>query len=255
MLYYEETGQGPALVFLHGLGSSARDWEEQVDVFSARYRVITVDLRGHGRSDKPAGPYSIPLLARDVATLMEMLGTGAAHVVGLSMGGMVAFQLALDAPERVRSLTIVNSAPDAVIRTLRQRLLVIQRKLLVRLFGMRGVGEFLARRLFLKPEHEEKRRLFVERWAANDQRAYLDTVDAVVGWSVLSRLGDLDVPTLILTADEDYIPVVVKEAYAVLLPRAELVVVPDARHALPIEWPGLFNQALDAFLTEASRRA
>src|SRR5690349_9844570 len=110
-LYYEIHGTGQPLVFIHGLGSSTRDWEAQVPEFSKSYQVVTFDLRGHGRSGKPAGPYSMAMFSADLADLLETLDIAAAHVVGLSLGGAIAFQFALDDPARVRTLTIVNSGP------------------------------------------------------------------------------------------------------------------------------------------------
>ncbi|NJN45685.1 MAG: alpha/beta fold hydrolase, partial [Candidatus Competibacteraceae bacterium] len=110
-LYYEITGQGHPLLFIHGLGSCTEDWEQQVAFFAQRFLVITFDVRGHGRSDKPPDPYSIPLFARDTVGLLDVLGIASAHVVGLSLGGMIAFQLAVDVPRRVDSLVIVNSGP------------------------------------------------------------------------------------------------------------------------------------------------
>jgi len=248
-LYYESTGQGQPLLFIHGLGSSTRDWEPQVPVFAARYRVVTFDVRGHGQSDKPPGPYSVPLFAADTATLIRALDIAPAHVAGISMGGMIAFQLAVDAPELIRSLVIVNAGPEFVVRTIKERLQLLQRLLVVRLLGMRKMGEVLSKRLFLKPEQEELRQTFVERWAENDKRAYRDAMRALVGWSVAEHLGTIDVPTLVIASDEDYTPVALKEAYVAQMPQAELVVIEDARHAVTAERPAQFNQALLAFLT------
>ena len=76
-LYYEIIGQGDPIIFIHGLGSSTRDWEEQIEYFSKRYQVVVFDVRGHGKSDKPAGPYSIPLFARDTAELIKSLDIAA----------------------------------------------------------------------------------------------------------------------------------------------------------------------------------
>ena len=95
-LYYEDFGEGEPLLFIHGLGSSTRDWENQVRYFSDRYRVVVPDLRGHGNSEKPPGPYSIPLFADDIAELITTLDLAPTHVVGLSLGGFVASQLAVE---------------------------------------------------------------------------------------------------------------------------------------------------------------
>jgi pimeloyl-ACP methyl ester carboxylesterase len=247
-LHYEARGSGPPLLFLHGLGSSGRDWERQVDAFADRYRVVAPDLRGHGRSDKPPGPYSLPGFAADCAALLAALEASPAHVVGVSMGGMVAFQLALDAPERVRSLTVVNSAPELVIRTVRDRLKLWQRRLIVRLLGMRRLGEILAGRLFPEPGQAELRRVFAGRWAENDPRAYRASLAAMLGWSVTDRLGELTCPTLVVAAEHDYTPVAAKLAYVARLPQARLVVMADARHAVPMERPEAFNRVLGEFL-------
>ena len=249
-LYYETTGQGETILFLHGLGSSTRDWEEQVSFFSKHYRVVTCDMRGHGQSDKLHGPYSMALFAADAAELIKALGLEPAHVVGISMGGMIAFQLAVSNPELVKSLTIVNSGPEYVARTLKERLQVFQRLLIVRLLGMRKMGEVLSKRLFIRPEQEALRRTFVERWAENDQRAYLDSMRAIVGWSVADRLSAINSPTLVVAADADYTPIAAKEAYVAKMPRADLVVINDSRHATPVERPQLFNEALMAFLSK-----
>jgi len=132
-LYYEVNGKGQPLLFIHGLGSSARDWELQVKEFSKTYQVITFDLRGHGQSDKPAGPYSLPMFAADTAGLLKSFAVESAHVVGLSLGGGVAFQLAIDFQALVKTMVIVNSAPELVIRTFKDRIGVWQRFAIVRL--------------------------------------------------------------------------------------------------------------------------
>lgn len=249
-IYYETAGQGQPVLFIHGLGSSARDWEPQVKHFTTKYQVITFDVRGHGQSDKPQGPYTIPLFAADTITLIKMLGLGPVHLVGISMGGMIAFQLAVDAPELVRSMTIVNSGPALIVRTLAERLSIWQRFIIVRLLGMRKMGEVLAKRLFPKDEHAAIRATFADRWAENDQRAYLDAMRALVNWSVAEHLPKITCPTLFLCADQDYSPTSLKEFYAKQMPHAELVVIADAHHAVPVEQPEEFNRAVDEFLAK-----
>lgn len=249
-LYYEVSGEGQPLLFIHGLGSSTRDWEIQVEEFSKTYQVITWDLRGHGQSDKPAGPYSLPMFAADAAGLLNSLNIKSAHVVGLSLGGGIAFQLAIDYPQLVKTMVIVNSAPELIIRRLKDRFGIGLRFVIVRLLGMRKMGEVLSKRLFPKDEHDSLRTTFVERWAENDPRAYQDAMRAMIGWSVTDKLDSIKCPTLIITADQDYTPIAVKESYTKLIPSAELVIIPDAHHATPIEQPEKFNAALMNFLVK-----
>ena len=251
-LYYEINGEGQPLLFIHGLGSSTRDWEYQVPEFSKSYKVITLDLRGHGQSDKPAGPYSMSMFAADTIGLLRGLGIDRAHVVGLSLGGGVAFQLAVDAPQMLKTLTIVNSTPELLVRSFKDQLMVWQRIAIVKLLGMRKMGEVLSKRLFIKPEQDALRQVFVTRWAENDQRAYLNAMGALVGWSVAAQIGLIHCPTLVISADQDYTPVSVKEEYVARMPNAQLVVIPDSRHAMPIEHPQEFNRALQKFLADHS---
>jgi len=247
-LYYEEHGDGQPLVFIHGLGSSTRDWEFQIPGFSKTHRVITFDLRGHGQSDKPAGPYTIPMMADDLAGLLQALNIPSADIVGISLGGAVAFQFALDHPALVRTLTIVNSGPS-LGGTPEQAKAEIERRVgIVQGLGMRAMGEALSPTLFPKPEHAAIRQSFVAHWAKNDPQAYIEATRSMLGWDVTDRLNAITCPTLILSADQDYSPVAAKEAYVKLMPHAQLVVIRDAHHATPIEQPEKFNTALTEFL-------
>ncbi|MGC9335676.1 MAG: alpha/beta fold hydrolase [Anaerolineae bacterium] len=247
-LHYQITGQGDPLLFIHGLGSSARDWQYQIEPFSRSYRVVALDVRGHGQSSKPPGPYSIPLFAADTAELIRALQPVPTHVVGISMGGMIGLQLAVDAPDLVRSLVVVNAGPEMIVRTGRERWQLVQRQLIVRVLGMRKMGEVLGRRLFPKPEQGNLRQLFAQRWAENDPRAYREAMKALIGWSVADRLADIACPVLVVAADQDYTPVESKAAYVRRLPRGELRVIEDSRHATPVEHPEQFNQVLSDFL-------
>jgi len=248
-LYYTERGAGEPLLLIHGLGSSSRDWAAQADHFAEHYRVLRVDLRGHGRSERGDGPYSIAQFARDVAVFLRKRDAVPAHVVGLSMGGMVAFELSAGAPQILRSLVVVNSVADMRLHTWHDVWFYASRRATVQLLGMRRVGQLLASQLFVKPSQENLRETFVRRWAQNDKQAYLWSVDAIMRWGVTDRLDDIDVPALLVSSDEDYTPVSAKERIAAQLPDAELAVVDDGRHALPAEKPSAFHEIVDAFLT------
>lgn len=247
-LYYERTGEGQPILFIHGLGSSSRDWEMQIPFFSKQYQVVSFDLRGHGQSQKPPGPYSMSLFAKDTAELIKSLGIAPVHIVGISLGGMIAFQLAVDNPELIRCLVIVNAGPEVVVRTMKDRWNVFMRFATVRLLGMRTMGEVLSKRLFPKDEQADIRKLFVERWAENDPPAYSDTMRAIVGWSVTGQIHTIKLPTLVIAADEDYTHVSAKEAFVSRMPQAKLVVISDSRHATPVDSPVKFNEVVDSFL-------
>jgi pimeloyl-ACP methyl ester carboxylesterase len=237
------------LLFIHGLGSCGEDWKPQTDYFRQRYRTIVCDLLGHGQSSKPRGGFSIRGFARDVASMLRELRTGPVHIVGISLGGMVAFQLVVDAPELVRSLVVVNSGPAVPADTFKQKLPLYIRLVYARILGLRGMAEMIAKRLFPKPGQIELQRAFVERLAANDRYSYLASLRAIfAGWSVADRLPQIRCPVLVLCSDQDYTPVALKEAYAARLSNAQVVVVPDSRHALQMERPREFNQAVAKFL-------
>ncbi|MFK3799265.1 alpha/beta fold hydrolase [Pseudomonas sp. NPDC088444] len=248
-LHYEEYGRGDPVLLVHGLGSSCRDWEYQIPTLAAHYRVIAVDVRGHGRSDKPRERYSIAGFSADIEALLDHLQPGPVHVVGLSMGGMIGFQLAVDHPQLLRSLTIVNSAPEVKIKGFDDVKQFAKRWLLARVFSMQAIGKALGKNLFPKPGQADLREKIAKRWAQNEKRAYLASFSAIVGWGVQEKLSRIQCPTLIVTADRDYTPVALKEAYTRLIPNARMVVIADSRHATPLDQPEEFNRVLMAFLS------
>ena len=253
-LHYEEYGQGAPVLLVHGLGSSTRDWEYQIPVLAAHYRIIALDVRGHGRSHKPRERYSIEGFAADVAALIEHLKLAPVHLVGISMGGMIGFQLAVDRPELLKSLTIVNSGPEVKAKTPGDYWQIAKRWTLSRLLSLETIAKGLGRLLFPKPEQAELRRKIEQRWPENDKRAYLASLDAIIGWGVRERLATITCPTLVVTGDRDYTPVSVKETYVKELPNARLQVVEDSRHATPLDQPERFNSILLNFLDEIESR-
>ena len=248
-LHYEEYGHGTPVLLIHGLGSSTLDWEMQIPALSAQHRVIIMDMRGHGRSDKPRQRYSIAGFSADILALIEHLNLGRPHLVGISMGGMIGFQLAVDQPHALRSLCVVNSMPEVKVRKPSDYLQWASRWILGRVVGLRRIGKILGKVLFPKPEQAPLRHKMAERWAKNDKRAYLASFDAIVGWSVQEQLSRIACPTLIVSADHDYTPVALKESYVKLIADARLVVIADSRHGTPLDQPQVFNQTLLEFLT------
>jgi 3-oxoadipate enol-lactonase len=251
-IYYEVTGQGEPLLFVHGLASSSRSWKKQVPFFSQKYRVITFDIRGHGRSDKPMEPYSIKSFATDAVELLRTLGISAVHVVGFSMGGMVAFQLAVDAPELVRSLVAVNCCPEGSMRTFNSGVECFRQLLWLPFNDIwhkkpNNGGEPELANLDL--DEEKVYQSVIQRMAVKNKLAYASAFRAIIRWSVVNRLNDIKCPTLMITSDEDFVPVSIKEGYASKIPYAELVVINNSRHAAPRERTEEFNNILLEFIS------
>jgi pimeloyl-ACP methyl ester carboxylesterase len=206
-LRYETWGVGVApLVLIHGLGSSADDWFLQLEAFAPHFRCVALDLRGHGLSGKPPGPYSVPLFASDVAALLRQLDAAPAHVLGLSLGGMVAQQLAIAHPQVVRRLVLLNTLPGVwppPRRMLRQG---------VRRFStpwrprtMAEQARSVAEDLFPDRAQEHFRTLAVQRILNNDPQAYREATLAIARFFPGAALGRIAGPVLIVAGNDDRI--------------------------------------------------
>lgn len=255
-IHYELHGDhGPVVLLIHGLGSSLRDWEHQVGALAAQHRVLTVDLRGHGRSTRKL-PITIAGFAADLRALLAALDIRSAYVAGISLGASVAFQIAVDYPDVVDGLVIINGSPEGPstdnpthVAELAWRIQSVREQ------GMRGIGRMLAQRLLPAPEHEADRAVFTERWAENDPEMYLASMSAITNWTARDRLGSLTCPCVVISGDRDYTPVAFKDAYLRELPRAELVVIPDSGHMTTHDQPGALNAVLLRSLRQWSASA
>ncbi|HXG03458.1 MAG TPA: alpha/beta fold hydrolase, partial [Candidatus Binatia bacterium] len=167
-----EAATAPALVLLHGLGSSSADWLFQVPVFAARYRVLAVDLPGHGRSEA-RGRLSVEGMAAAVGALLRDLGEGPAHLLGLSLGGCVALALAAAQPERVRSLVLVNAFARLRPTGARGALRLLTRLGLLAAAPMPVVAAHVARGLFPRPDQRALYERAVASLSATPRRRYL----------------------------------------------------------------------------------
>ncbi len=248
-IYYEVAGQGEPLLFIHGLASSSRSWKKQVPFFSERYRVITFDIRGHGRSDKRMEPYSIELFAADAVELLGALGIDSAHIVGFSMGGMIAFQLAVEAPDLVRSLTAVNSCPEGSIRSFNNGVECFRQMLWLPFNGMKRRFQNNGSEPKPEAELEHTYQTLLQRMAVKNKLAYANAFGALLKWSVVDRLHTIKCPTLMLASDEDFVPVSVKENYASRIPRARVAVINNSRHHSPRDRTDEFNKTLLEFVS------
>jgi pimeloyl-ACP methyl ester carboxylesterase len=241
------TGQGPGLLLLHGLGGSREDWNRQVPAFSRHYKVIVPDLRGFGESERQE-PYTIQQHARDAAELLSVLGISRAHVVGLSMGGAIAMELALGQPGRVASLVLANTAPSFELYGWQRRYLAWSRLLLAFLFGVGGVARFLGKAVFPAPHQERLRQRLMQRASKTSRWVYIASIRSLVRWNAEGRLGSIASPTLVIGAEHDFTDIHEKRRWAALIPGARVVMLPGSRHRSELDAPQAFNDVVLGFL-------
>ncbi|MDE2149922.1 MAG: alpha/beta hydrolase [Gammaproteobacteria bacterium] len=246
-LHYVQAGDGVPLVLLHGIGATHEDFESQIPVFSREFRVIAPDLRGYGDSP-PGDDYRIESFAGDVWALLQRLGVDRFNLLGHSMGGAVAMRMAADQPRRIIRLVLADTLPSFVADTLGKSLMYVYRRMMMRIFGPRRLSLAVAANLFPRPEQAALRARVAARNVRHSRRVYLQTLDALYGWSIEDQLHRLTMPTLLLAAEHDYFPEADARAFAARLPNARLLLIAGAHHALPLEVPAAFNRAVLEFL-------
>jgi len=231
---YMVEGEGPWLIMLHGFGSSILDWEDHRPILAESFRVLTLDFRGFGLSDKN-GPFTIDQFSSDVIALMNHLSIDSAGLLGYSMGGAVAFQLVLDQPARFSQLMLVNTWDSFRPTTFRRRREMILRNLVVRFISMEFMAKILGKRLFHKPGQEALRAKFIRRYGANSSEVYLALLKSLPTWGVTDRLSEITLPVLVQNAEHDYTPLSEKEAFVAAMPNSTLEIVYDMGHCSPFE--------------------
>jgi 3-oxoadipate enol-lactonase len=243
----------PAVVFGHGLLFSGQMFAPQVAALRDDFRCVTVDWRGQG--DSPAAPdgYDMDTLLGDLVGVLDHLGLGAVHYVGLSMGGFVGMRLAARRPERVRTLTLLDTSagPEDRLNTVRYRLMA-------GVYGLVGIGplrrpvtRIMFGRTFLAgPRAEDVVRDWAAVLARNDRAGTRRAIRGVTDRSAVTpELPRISAPTLVVVGDEDVAtPLDKAEAVADAIPGAQLVVVDGAGHSSTIEAPEAVSRLLRTFL-------
>lgn len=256
LFFSVHTGKEPSageVILLHGLGSCGADWGLQIPDLTRRYRVIAPDLPGHGQTGIALHAPTIEAMARAVSQLAEELGAASLHVVGLSLGGAVGLQWAIDRPDQVRSLTAVNTF--ARLSLARRGLLRMAGRVLLLLTGqMDWLGSWVAVGLFPGAGQRELRELAAARLAGNSWRGYLQAALAVARFDCRPGLARIKSPTLVVAGERDTtVPMRPKLELASRIPGARLEVIPGSGHVTPIDAAGRFNALLLEFLEEVDR--
>jgi 3-oxoadipate enol-lactonase len=252
-LYYEVHGEGEPLLLVMGLATDSVAWIPQLKPFSARYRTITFDNRDVGRSSIADEPYEIADMARDTLGLADGLGLDSFHLLGLSMGGAIAQELALAAPERLRTLTLAVTYARVGDWGRRQARLWIKR--LEHMSREDRVDELLLLTMseeFFEDEDAVSwlRGRILENPNPQSPEAFARQLTASRNHDASDRLGSLDVPTHVIGAEHDMlVPVWRSKKLAELIPGAKLTVIPSAPHGANLERRDEFNEAVLGFIS------
>lgn len=251
-LYFRELGAGRPVILLHGLGGDTTRWDQSmVPLAAAGYRAIALDMLGFGLSEKPSGPYRVARLAQSLSAFLDALDLKDVVVVGNSLGGWTAAELALADPSRIAGLALVDAgygyAAGTNPATLSSRALPASREDLGHLLQL----VFADHARFASPDAVE--RAWVAAQAATNRHVIESLIASINrGEDVLDgRLGALRVPTLVLSGRDDLLtPLALSERMAAEIPGARLVAIDRCGHLPQVECPEPFNTALIAFLRE-----
>lgn len=248
-IHYLERGRGEPLLLIHGLGCSGADWAFQVTALESRYRVIVPDLPGSGHSDPPRGQYSIEGFAAAMWKLLDQLGVAKPNLIGFSLGGAVALEMAASRPGCVPKLALINSLATYRPHSWRKWMETHVSANLVRMLGMPRAAWLVAARLFPESWQKAMRAHTAAALGAVPAAAYLGMGLALARWAILDRLDRLSGRVLLIAAENDYTPLAEKVALAEQL-HAEIVIVRGSRHGTPFDSVEATNACLSAFLAD-----
>lgn len=248
-LYYRVRGSGENLLLLHGLGLSGADWEFQVRALERRFRIIIPDLPGCGFSSPTEGDVSIHDFAQSMWVLLDHLKISTINIAGFSLGGAVALEMALQRPDDVSRLVLINSLLTYRIDHWRKWLEARVPPILVRLLGMRRTAKLAAARLFPNSWQRPLRERAIEVISRAAATTYMGMGRALERWSAVDRLDRLRARALMIAAEHDYTPLAEKMAMARSI-GAQIAVVKGSRHGTPFDAIEATNACLLAFLTD-----
>ncbi len=254
-LCYELSGpaDAPVVCLNHCFASDHHYWDPHLPAFTG-FRVLRFDTRGHGDSEAPPGPYTLELLANDVARLCDVLGIERVHLCGVSLGGQIAQTFALEYPERLASLVLVNTTceyDEAQTAAWRARAAVAMTN------GLDALREPLLERWFTKEAAQRQipGYRYMDEAISRFKPASFDAASAAMCMlDTTARLPSITVPTLLIaTPDDPGAPREVSEKMAALIPQCELQWLEPAQHLSSLEHPERFNTMVRRFLSEVEQ--
>jgi 3-oxoadipate enol-lactonase len=242
-------GSGPWVVMSHSLACDLRMWDEQAALLADDYTVLRFDTRGHGKSDAPAGEYTLEMLAADAKGLLDALGIETCHWIGLSMGGMVGQVMALRYPGLFKTLVLADTTsryPPEAKSLWEGRIAIVREK------GMEPLVEPTLARWFTEGFLRDQRDICNRVGAmirSTPAAGYAGCCHAIPKIDLTSRLKEIACPALVIVGEQDAgTPVDMARDIHTALPGSELVIIPSASHLSNIEQPEAFNRAITGFL-------
>jgi 3-oxoadipate enol-lactonase len=249
LLHHVEAGSGEPVVLVHAIGCDHRMWDSLAEALAPRFRVVRVDVRGHGQSPVPEGEYSLDDLADDVLAVLDALKIEKAHWVGLSMGGMIGQAFALAHPERLGRLVLANTTsgygPDG------PKMWEARMKA-VREGGMAAIADLVMQRYFSDEFRERNPDVVArvkERVLTTPAKGYLACCAAIRDLDFTEKLSGIHSRTLVVAGGKDAgTPPSMSETIAKRIPGSQLAVLPDAAHLSAVEAAETFNAWVRDFL-------
>lgn len=258
-LAVDKQGSGPLLVCLHGIGGNRTNWHDQLPAFAAHYTVVAWDARGYGLSDDYDGPLEPLAFSHDLARLLDHYGAQKAHLVGLSMGGMIAQDFYNLYPDRVATLVLCDTSDGLNITlTPEQREEFIRLRIQPLLAGKepKDMAPTVADTLIGRQSSRAAWQRLVASMAVLHKDSYIKTVRANTSRTDYPEARRITVPTLLVFgADDRLTPPAIGRAMQAKIPGAQYVEIPTAGHLSNIEQPAVFNQVVGDFLRPHRDRA
>jgi pimeloyl-ACP methyl ester carboxylesterase len=256
-IHYRETGEGFPIVFVHGYTGNSRNWALTIPALRENFRMISVDLRGHGLSARPESEdeYALEVMASDVYELLRALEVAECVLVGHSMGGMVSQLLVLEHPEVARALVLVDTAaevPKGLLYDERRK----QRAGLVDIAREKGMEAVFEEQLRITPIHPALKanpkyiEIWREQFLMTSREAYIAGAHGMASrGSVVGDLAKVSVPALVICGEQDEPFLEPSRQMHAAIPGSELVIIPGAGHGPQMETPAEFNRVLVEFLS------
>jgi 3-oxoadipate enol-lactonase len=249
-IYWDEQGQGVPVLLIMGLGYTSHMWYRIRPVLAKQYQTIALDNRGVGRSDVPAGPYAIALMASDTAAVLDAARVESAHVFGVSMGGMVAQEFALQYPKRVLSLILGCTAaggPTAVRAEADATYMLMMREKMTPEQAAEAAVPFIYDAVTPRKRIDED--LAIRRPWFPKPEAYRAQLQGILAWESYSRLPEIAAPTLVIHGENDrLVPPGNGKLIAQRIPGANLVMIPHASHLFITDQTDVANRIIQEFL-------